>query len=358
MLRSLLAVLLVLCSLLGFGGCTQEEPVKVAVMTKLDTGSIVGISEVDSARFFLEREGITNIEMIPFDDAWDPEKTQEVYREIRAQGIDIIVTSHTSTCSMALKELADQDGAEVLVFVTGATTDKLTGLDDMFLRDVLDVAAEQGYIAQAIQEQGWQKLLILRDTDNPGYVDPALSYFLAAYPEKAPVIDVSMKNLQMEELKEQLAETDFASLYLLVGGYQTNAGAVAQLARTIRPDCPIMYTPWLKTPTIVEAAGASLAGSQMPSHYPPRGTDPAVDGYVDAFKARFGYAPTFISLNVYRAFEILEAGLAAGHRTPAELKEYIISQGTFPTTFGEITFDEYGDTQTPMFFITDIAKKF
>jgi len=351
-------VMLGLIMAVALSGCGNDAPVKVAVMTKLDTGSIVGISEVDGARFFLEQNNIQNIEIIPFDDAWDPEKTKEVYQEIRAQGIDIIVTSHTSTCSLALKELVDAEGDEVLIFNTGATSDKLSGQDDMFIRNVVDVHTEQRFIAEAINAAAWPKLLIVRDIDNAGYVDPALTYFKQYYRAPVQVLDVSMKKMQMEELRSQLTASGFQSLYLLVGGYQTNAGAVAQLARTLVPDCPIMYTPWLKTPTIIETAGTSLSGSLMPAHYPPRGTDAAIDAYVDAFKNRYGYSPTFISLNVYQAIEILQQGLDAGLRSPAELKQFVLEQDSIETTFGKISFDEYGDSQSPLYFITDIAKEF
>jgi len=351
-------VMLTVAGIAAVSGCGGEAPVKVAVMTKLDTGSIVGISEVDGARFFLEQNNIDNIEIIPFDDAWDPDKTRKVYQEIRAQGIDIIVTSHTSTCSLAMKELADAEGEDVLIFVSGATSNKLSGQDDMLLRNVADVETEQRFIAEAIRAAAWPNLLIVRDIDNLGYVDPALAFFKKYYPAPMQVLDVSMSNMQMETLRSQLAASGFQSLYLLVGGYQTNAGAVAQLARTMVPDCPIMYTPWLKTPTILETAGSSLEGSLMPAHYPPRGTDPAIDAYVDAFKDRYGYSPTFISLNVYQAIEILEQGLAAGFYSPAELKRFILEQDSVKTTFGEVAFDEYGDTQAQLYFITDIAKEF
>ena len=40
------------------GSCAQPKTVKVALMTKLESGSLIGSSEVDSARMFLNEKGI------------------------------------------------------------------------------------------------------------------------------------------------------------------------------------------------------------------------------------------------------------------------------------------------------------
>lgn len=339
-------------------GCLPEKPIRIAVMTKLDSGSIVGISEIDGARFFLEQNRIRNIDIVPFDDGWDPDRIKPVYEQIRAQGIDIIITSHTSTCALVLKALTDAEPGKVLVFDTGSTTDKLSNQQDFTLRAVIDVEKEQKYIAAYMREKGFENPVIIRDTDNPGYTEPGLRYFQQYYGNDPQVIELSIRSIDFKGLEQRLRASGFKSVYLLVGGYQTNAGAVAQLARTLEPECPIMYTPWMKTPTILETAGKSINGSVMPSHYPPRGTDPGVDGYIDAFKARYGYSPTFISLNVYRAIEILNQMFEKGQRTPEAIQGYILKNPKFNTSFGEFEFNRYGDTEMPLYFIHDISREF
>jgi branched-chain amino acid transport system substrate-binding protein len=345
-------VFLLFVTMFSVAGCTRQK-IQVALMTKLESGSIVGSSEVNAARLFLEDNDIDYIEVTPFDDAWDPAKALQAYADIRSRGINILVTSHVSTCAVALAEPVNRDG--VLTLVTGATTDRLTGQDDFIIRNVQDVSQEQKNIGRWMRGKAYAGLLVVRDTDNSAYTEPALKYFSEAYGQQPPVVEVSMNNLNMNELKARMAAQPFASLYLLIGAYRSNAGSIAQLARTIRPDVPIVYTPWMKTPTLLETAGNSLTGSIMPSHYPPKGGNAAVDEYVAHFHKKFGYAPTFISLNVYSAFDILNQAIAAGHRDPQAIREYILKKGAFKTRFGEIRFDRYGDAAGDLYYIENIA---
>lgn len=74
-----------------------------------------GISEVDSAKFYLKNNGIENIEIIPYNDGWDPDRIESVYKEIREDGIDIIIASHPSSCALELLELVKNDKEPVII---------------------------------------------------------------------------------------------------------------------------------------------------------------------------------------------------------------------------------------------------
>jgi len=326
-------------------------------MTKLEAGSIVGSSEVNAAKMFLEEHRMGNIEIVPFDDGWDPEKTKAAYREVKRQGIRFLVTSHVSTCALAIADEINRDG--ILTFATGATTDLLSKKDDFILRNIQDVEEEQKSIAEHINQVPVKRLLIVRDTDNHGYTAPALQYLRRHLTkEKVSVIDISMSKLDLALLERQMRRENFDLLYLLIGGYKSTTGSIAQLAKKLRPEVKIIYTPWMKTPTLLETAGQSIQDSIIPSHYPPRTESPSVKDYIERFKKRYSYAPTYISLNVYSAIQILAEAIQAGHRTPEGVKKYLLEKGSVTTDFGPVTFDRYGDTRMTLYFITDIPGEF
>lgn len=340
-----------------FIGCVREEKVMVAVMTKLEAGSIVGSSEVNAAKMFLEDHGVGDVEIIPFDDAWHPEKTKEAYREVQKRGIRFLITSHVSTCALAIAEEINRDG--VLTFVAGATTDLLSKKDDYILRSIQDVDEEQKSIAEYINRMPQKRLLIVRDTDNYGYTSPALQYLQNRLSkDRIAIVDVSMAKLDLTALEKRLKREDYDLLYLLIGGYQSTSGSIAQLAKKLRPNTKIIYTPWMKTPTLLETAGSSIKDSIIPSHYPPSTESPSIRNYMERYKKRFNYSPTFISLNVYAALQILTEAIHAGNRTPDKVKAYVIGKSIFKTDFGTITFDPYGDTRMNLYFIKDIPSEF
>jgi branched-chain amino acid transport system substrate-binding protein len=332
-------------------------PVRIAIMTKLEAGSLVGASEVNAARLAVQEAGMgKQVEVLAFDDGWVPERTAIAWKELRAAGIDIIVTSHVSTCAVVVAQLATDD--DVVVLVTGATTNALTGLDDQLIRTISDVQAEQHSMAEWVSSQGFSSILVIRDTDNWAYTQPAMESFAsAAGPASLRVIDVSVSAPDLAGLGADMAEEAFDLLYLLIGGSQTIAGTFAQLGRSLQPDCTVLFTPWMKTPALLETAGPALKGAWIAAYYPARGSDPRVDAYIDRYRALYGYAPNFISLNVYAAVELLLQNIDAGRRKPSDIRQ-ALAGAQWATSFGSLVFDQYGDVKRPLYMIDDIAGEF
>ncbi|HSV97770.1 MAG TPA: ABC transporter substrate-binding protein [Spirochaetota bacterium] len=338
-------------------GCSRGDNVKIAVMTRLQSGSTVGSSEINACKLFLEERGVRNIEIAPFNDDWEPRRALEAYAEMRSQGVRILITSHVSTCALALRESINRD--RVFTMVTGSATEELSGSDDYIFRNVQDVRTEQKSMAEYVNGLPGGALLVIRDTDNHSYTTPALGYFLAGLKKHSVrVIDFSVSSLDTAALEGEIRKRPFDNVYMLVGGYKVVAGTIAQMAKKASPGARILFTPWMKTPALLQTLGGAVKDAVMPSHYPPRGESRAVDEYVTEFKKRFGYAPTYISLNVYAALEILSAAVAEGNTTPDEIKSYILETKRFETRFGPVVFDAYGDVTRPLYFITGLENEF
>ncbi|MBN1241906.1 MAG: amino acid ABC transporter substrate-binding protein [Spirochaetales bacterium] len=341
-------------------GCARAV-LRVALLTKLESGSLVGASEANAATLFLEERASAgkagDIEVVPYDDAWLPDKALLAYERARADGIDFFITSHTSTCAIGLEPAMRRDG--VFAMVTGSATTALSGKDDLILRNVPDLTFEQERIADYVSGLPGTSVLVLRDLDNGAYTEPAFWAFSRGLVGKdLRLHDVRMSALDLGQVREAMLEKPFDVLYVLVGAYQASAGTFAQLAASINPEARIVFTPWLKTPALAASAGRALERSTLPSHYPAKGQDERVDGYIERFEARFGYVPTFISLNVYAGLETLAAAWDSGARTPLEFKRWILERGEVPTSFGTAVFDRYGDSNTPIVMIEDPRREF
>ncbi len=336
--------------------CSKKEKVKIAIMTKLSSASIVGSSEVNAGKMFMERHNITDIDIYLYDDKWLPEESVKQFKKMREDGIDILITSHVSGCVIALEDMINTEG--VFCFVTGATTDVISNKDDLIFRNIQDVISEQYRIADYINER-YNNILIIRDLDNFAYTEPALKYFTKKYKSNNfHLIDINISNLDYEIIRQKIEKLSFDSLYLLIGGYQVNAGNIAQLVHTVKPNTPVIYTPWMKSPTLLETAGKSIDSSVIASHYPPYGESQEIIDYLSEYQNKFGELPTYISLNVYTALEIIYEAIKKENKTPQTIKNYILNKRKFNTRFGEIEFNEYGDIDSPLYFIDNILKEF
>jgi len=309
-------------SLAIFCGCKRK--VLVAIMTKLEAGSIVGSSEINASKLFLEDNNIHDMEIVPLDDGWNPAKAIKAYEELKKRGICLLITSHTSVCAIALEKFINRD--HVLTFVTGAATNKLSDKNDYILRNIQDVESEQKSISEYVNGLPGGSVIIIRDTDNSAYTGPALSYFKQHLKKQIiGIIDISISRFNIDEMIRLIRRRDTGIAYLLIGGYNIAAGNIAQAIYNANPNTRIIFTPWMKTPTLLDTLGSAVNVSVMPSHYPPRKPGGAIDEYFKRFKKRFGYSPTYISLNVYTALEILHDAVSAGYNDPDEIKRYIIS---------------------------------
>lgn len=338
--------------------CNTQKTVKVAVFTKLESGSIIGSSEIDAIRMYFEKHNIDNIEIFPFNDGWNPDLIEGVYKEARKKGINIFFTSHTSTCAMELKRLTDKEMDDVIVFITGSTTDLLSDIDDNNIRVTQDVIKEQKSMAEEIAKYNYKNLMILRESDNFRYTDPGLNYFSENYKSNFEVVDFSASKIDMKELYEKVSNIKYDAAYVLVGGNQALGGSIAQLAWKLNPDAKIYLTPWNNAPTFIETAGKAVDNCVIGSHYPSKKNYLPLDEYLKNFKARYGYAPTYNSLHVYKAVTVLEDALSAGNYTPKDIKSYIIDKKTFETELGKLKFSKTGDVDMPLYFIDNIKDAF
>ncbi len=318
--------------LLLLSGCTSVT--KIALMTKLESGSLYGISEVDSAKYYLKSN------------------------EIREDGIDIIIASHPSSCALELIELVNNEDNPVIVFVTASTTDRLSGVDDNIYRVIQDVEKEQKSIAKHISMEGYDNLLVVRDTENYGYTVPAEAYFQENYTGNMDVIDVTASEFNSSEIEGLMQRYSFDAIYLLIGNYQANSGVIAQVAVKLNNEVAIYYTPWMKTTDIIDTAGNTIYQSVMPSHYPARTIDTAVNRYIEAYKEEYDYVPTFDSLNVFKVMEVINQNLMQGKIDPVSMKKNIDNVRSYKTKLGPVDFDEFGDVEAEFFFIDDIKREF
>jgi len=343
--------------MISLTGC-KDEPLKVAVIARLETGSVMGMSTWDQVKFYLSDHPNSPLSFVPYSDDGTKEGAKAIYEAIRKEGIDVILTAHKSDSAIWLTDLMAMDTEPILMLAAGSTTELLTGIDDYFLRFVQSASQEQEAVVEYIDQKGYQKILVVRDIDNISYAKTAIDAFDALYDKDYSLMDVSISNLNFEAMRTKLEAIEYDFVYLVIGDYNINSGAIAQLAHQVNPKAKIMYNAWMKTQSLFETAGDSLSGSAMLSHYPPRGENADIDAYLDSYHEMFGYYPNTIGLTVYRIVELLDQSANDGHRTPDELKEHFIKEGPFKTLLGDIKLDPFGDTKLPFYYIEDIMGEF
>jgi ABC-type branched-subunit amino acid transport system substrate-binding protein len=298
--------------------CDQPE-IKVAVLTKLEAGSIIGTTEIAAVKEFERTHPYSRITVIPFDDGWDPGRTKQAYGEVQRNNIQFLITSHTSTCATEI--ISDINRDKRLTIVTGATTTQLSKKDDYILRIIPDANQEQTAIAAKIAKLAPKNILIIRDLSNPGYVIPAQEAVISELRRlvntvKIKTYDIDANKIDITGLAPVMTDASYEVLYVLIGGYRNIAGNIAQYFYTFHPEVPIFVTPWMNNKELINTAGPAISKSILPSLFPSRKESPNIEAYMSSIETNLHLSPTIISLKVYQALELLDLAFRARAANP------------------------------------------
>ncbi len=340
----------------------HKAGITVAIVTRLESGSIVGSSEINAALFFLENHPDSRINIQKLDDKWEPALSREIVLSKIQSGTQFFILSTPSNAALASLEFFDQNaGGKALNINTSATSNAMSHLDDFSFRIVPDVTIEQQNIASYIRALPGQQILVVQDTGNLAYTDPAFETFsqeiLRTSDKTLRSVKTRVTDFDLSVLEPAFAEK-YDILYILAGSYQQVIGNIAQFSIQHNPSAPVVVTPWARTPSILQTAGPAAEKIILPSQFPSRFEDQKIQSFLESFKKRFNYEPYSMSLGVYQAMEILHEAFKRGHRTPDTVKKFLIETKTFQTSLGTVTFDEYGDQISPCHFITNFRREF
>ena len=343
---------------LGWWWWRPPPPIPVGMVAWLASGSVIGSSVMNAGDLFLEERPHSRIQVVPLDDKWKPELSVPVIQGAMAQGVRFFIATHPSHCAVASLPLFAAPGA--LLINAAATSPVLSGQDDFLLRIIPDAVQEQTAIARRVNDLPGQRILVLQDTGNRPYTDPAFAAFSAELAALGPW-HIEHRPLQVADFKpddyRSLMAEPFDALYILAGSFQTAVGNIAQLFHYLHPEAPILLTPWARSPAILETAGDAIDRLILPSVYPSRHQYAAIDDYFRRYRARFGYEAHAMTIGVRQAFELLDAAFAQGHDTPEAVKAYLLSVPVHQTSLGPIAFDASGDIGGRFFFLTDLRRE-
>ena len=356
--KIIIALVTLLIAAMAIGAVSILWPTKitVAVDAPLRSKLIFDPSDMDAARFYFEENPQSRLRLKEMYYDFDPDSSAPRFAAAMKEGIDFFVTTQPSSTLIASTKLFNKPGA--LVINTSATSPTMTGKDDFMLRIIADAKQEQEAIADYINTLPGQRLLVLQDSENAAYTDPAFKLFLQHLRTRGQW-QVTHERFKFETFKPEnlvtIMDQPFDVLYVLGGDFLASMGNLVQLFYQHHPQAPIVLTPWARSNFIYETAGPAIDNMVLISHHPAKTADPAIADYLNRFNARFGYQPMAMALMVRQALEILEQAIAAGHTEPDEVRQYILSQKTLSTSLGDITLDEFGDKQQTFHSIDTLA---
>ena len=338
---------------MAVAGLLQQRasiPVAVGIDLPLTPGAAIDPSDKNAADFYKEEHPHSPIEIYSTYNSPDPNQAPADLKQAMARGIRFFINTQASSHAVKCLDLFASDRA--LSINVSATSASLSNRDDYFLRLIPDLIGEQEFIAGRVASLKGRRLLILQDTSNLAYTQPALQVFQGQLgPHRKWLFHVQQLNFTSYHPSQlqALMQHNWDGLYILGGSFLASIGNMAQQFHLAHPRDPIVLTPWARSAIVMSNAGEAANRIIQVSPYRDTAGDQALKHYLQRFQARFGYEPYAMSLGTRQALELLDQAFSHGHRTPAAVKHYLLSRPVHHTSLGSISFNRYGDSEGKLY---------
>lgn len=257
-----------------------------------------------------------------------------------------------SFSSVALAALPVYDQCGLPVVASAVTSPELTGASDVFFRDVFTDAYQGAEMGKHVYEGGVKKIAVLYQQDD--YGQGVADSFTEAFEEAGGTVTSSQAY--------QLGAVDFATAIntaladspdgIFIGGFYTEAAAIAQQLRTSGSELPIFGTDGAVSPDLTALGGDAVEGMTVYSAFTAAAGTPASADFVEAFTAKYDKAPSSWAALAYDATNVVAKAITdAGSTDRAAVAKALPATDGFEGVTGDISFDDGGDRLGQLIFL-------
>lgn len=347
--RRLAIFLIVALMTLMVSGC-QKAPIKIGYLADLsEKTSQLGVDARNALLLRIDQVnqlgGINGrkIEIVIKNDLGDPQEATKQFDAFKAEGVSYVIGPLTSSVA----ESALKAQSESLLVVSPSVSGNLaTGMDDFFLRTCQLNTQQAKELSDFALEQGIKDIQIIFTEVNRDYTQTLVDSFIAYFEAGGGSVLGRVGYNTSDDLK-QIAEEAlaFGSHNTLIATHAIDTAVIQQHIRKLDTAHQSLGIQWAMTNDLVENGGRAIEGMYFVGNYMAKEPTKAYLDFTAAFKKRYNYEATFITLWTYDAIEVLLYGLkASGAKHPTAVKTAILEKGDFEGIDQPFTIDKMGDT--------------
>jgi len=355
----LLAVIFISTHLASCGN--KNEPIKIGFVGPL-TGRLsdLGTAGRDGVVLAIEElnrsGGINGRRVVLFtrDDRHDPQEALKADKELIREGVAAIIGHMTSAMSIAAYSLINRE--KVLMISPTVSTNKLTGIDDYFIRVTPPNRSETEHLVRfAYDRMGLRKMSVVYDVSNRAYSKGYFKNFSAEFEKSGGKIALAVPfksgpDVHFDDLVHTLLQAKPDGLLIVAGALDT--AMICQHIRMAGSKAPLISSGWAMTDDLLRHGGHAVEGILFSHLINTGSTRPSYLKFKADFRRRFGREPDFGAINAYDAAQVLFKALKKNGSSADSLKSNILKQKIFHGLQGDLHIDKYGDPQRKRFLIT------
>lgn len=241
--------------------------------------------------------------------------------------------------------------AKIPMIAPAATNPKVTQVGSYIFR-VCFIDPFQGTVMAkfAHEDLKARKVAILSSVSNAYSVGLA-KFFRDTFTAAGGTIVAEQKYSEGDkDFRAQLTAIKAANVDLVfVPGYYTESALIVRQARDLGLNVPFIGGDGWVADQLLDIGGAALNGCYYSTHFSPENQDPAVQSFVQRFKARWGAEnpDAFAALGYDAARVLADAMTRAGTTAGPKVRDALAATKQFPGITGVTTIDENRDASKP-----------
>ncbi len=342
-------------------GCEKEkQPFKIGFAGGL-TGrySDLGTSGRNGVMLAVEeinkKGGINGrlVKLITKDDRQDPETAIKVDKELIKEGVIAIIGHMTSSMSLAVISLINK--AKIIMISPTTSTNKLSGLDDYFIRVIPSSKAETDHLAGYIRKKtGITKVAAVYDSLNRAYAEDYFQNFKMAFENMGGKIIwtktfKSGDESHFESLAISIINQEPDGILIIANALDT--AMICQQIRKTGSKVPIISSGWAMTRDLIHNGGHAVEGIIFSHLINKDSKDPKYLSFKKRFTERFAQEPDFAAIHGYVTANLLFRALSQNPDLK-KLKKTILNIKKYDGIVGVFEIDKYGDPKRSRYLMT------
>jgi len=284
------------------------------------------------------------VEVITYDDQSKPEEVSAVVTKLITQdNVLAFIGEVASRLSLVAADKAMQFKTPML---SPSSTNPAVTLKGEYVSRICFIDPFQGEVMAkfATENLKAKTAVVIRDVKQDYSVGLA-DFFIKAFEAKGGKI--------LTDISYQSGDTDFRAQLtevkgknpdvIFLPGYYGDVALIVQQARKLGIKKPVLGGDGWESEDLLKVAGKeALENTYYSNHYAPDTKDPAAQGFIQAFKAKYnGETPDAMAALGFDAFNVLvDAMKRAKSLTREDVKNALIETKDFAAVTGKITLDK------------------
>jgi branched-chain amino acid transport system substrate-binding protein len=320
-----------------------------------ERGALLAIEEINAAGGIKGRK----LRLKTLDDQGKADEAgNAVTRLIDVDHADAILGEVASSLSLVGGRIAQRRGIPMIS--PSSTNSAVTEVGDYVFRACF-LDPFQGWVMARFARDKLKagKAAVLKDVRNDYSIGLA-DAFVKAFGEAGGKVTVEQSYSQGDtDFSAQLTTIKAQSPdVLFVPGYYAEVGNIAKQARRLGLNVPLLGGDGWESPQLFAIGGADIVGSYFSTHFASDAPGQRAQGFIAAYKKKFGEEPTGLAALGYDSVLVLaDAAKRATDASPKALRDALAKTANIDAATGKITLDQKRNPVKPAVVVKVVEKK-